>query len=94
MAAYKLSAVRKPDGHWEPKLKLSEQAAKINHPGILQVRRFRSASEFIGDVIYDSSRAAPESFTIVDPLDATRRKQIAPEPRSRTGTKAPDFDRS
>jgi len=75
---YKLSAIRKPDGSWEPKLKLSEQAAKINNPGILQVRRFRSAAEFTGDAIYDSSRAVPESFTIVDPLDATHRKHIAP----------------
>jgi nicotinate phosphoribosyltransferase len=68
---YKLSAIRKPDGHWEPKLKLSEQTAKINHPGILQVRRFRSASEFIGDAIYDSSRAAPRASQLSMPL--TRR---------------------
>jgi nicotinate phosphoribosyltransferase len=76
---YKLSAVRRPDGSWEHKVKLSEQAAKITNPGILQVRRFRSASEFLGDAIYDTSRPVPASFTIVDPLDLTRRKHFAPE---------------
>ena len=76
---YKLSAVRKPDGAWEPRLKLSEQAAKITNPGILQVRRFRSQNRFLGDAIYDASRPLPESFTIVDPLDSTRRKHFAPD---------------
>jgi nicotinate phosphoribosyltransferase len=73
---YKLSAIRKPDGQWEPKLKLSEQAAKISNPGILQVRRFRTGNEFIGDAIYDSSRPIPSSVTIVDPVDATRRRHF------------------
>ena len=76
---YKLSAIRRPDGVWEPKLKLSEQAAKTTNPGLLQVRRFRSDTEFIGDAIYDLSRPLPASFTIVDPLDPTRRKHFAPE---------------
>jgi len=74
---YKLSAVRDAGGPWRLKVKLSEQAAKITNPGVLQVRRFRSEKEFIGDAIYDQSRPAPASFTIVDPLDPTRRKHIA-----------------
>ena len=73
---YKLSAVREPGGNWQHKVKLSEQAAKITNPGVLQVRRFRSETEFIGDSIYDQSRAFPKNFTIVDPLDPTRRKHI------------------
>ena len=77
---YKLSAIRRADGAWEPKLKLSAQAAKITNPGILQVRRFRSSTEFIGDAIYDLSRPLPAScFTIVDPLNPTRRKHFGPE---------------
>lgn len=76
---YKLAAICRPGGQWQPKLKLSEQAAKITNPGILQVRRFRSAAEFVGDAIYDISRPIPEAFTIVDPLDLTRRKHFAPE---------------
>ena len=75
---YKLSAIRKPGGQWEPKVKLSEQAAKTTTPGVLQVRRFRSETEFIADAIYDETRSVPASFTIVDPLDSTRRKHIAP----------------
>lgn len=37
---YKLCAIRKPGQDWQPKLKLSEQSAKISTPGITQVRRF------------------------------------------------------
>jgi nicotinate phosphoribosyltransferase len=73
---YKLSAIRDHEGHWQHKVKLSEQAAKITNPGILQVRRFRSETEFIGDAIYDLSAPLPEKLTIVDPLDPTRRKHF------------------
>src|SRR5207253_3112370 len=63
---YKLSAIRDGDGKWRHKVKLSEQAVKVTNPGILQVRRFRSATEFIGDGIYDVSAPLPDHFTIVD----------------------------
>ena len=76
---YKLSAVRGDDGRWVYKVKLSEQVAKVSTPGIQQVRRFRSNKEFIGDGIFDVELGAPAAFTIVDPLDVTRRKHIAPE---------------
>ena len=75
---YKLSAIRDRDGHWQHKIKLSEQAAKITTPGVLQVRRFRSTTEFIGDAIYDLALPIPKDFTIVDPLDSTRRKHFVP----------------
>ncbi|HEV2211570.1 MAG TPA: nicotinate phosphoribosyltransferase [Verrucomicrobiae bacterium] len=75
---YKLSAIRNPGGAWEHKLKLSEQAAKITNPGILQVRRFHSQTEFLGDAIYDLLLPAPTTFSIVHPLDPTRRKHFAP----------------
>jgi nicotinate phosphoribosyltransferase len=75
---YKLSALRNRSGEWEPKVKLSDLAAKITNPGILQVRRFRSKNEFLGDAIYDVSRPVPETFTIVDALDITRRKHFDP----------------
>ena len=74
---YKLSAIRKPDGTWDHKVKLSEQAVKATNPGVLQVRRFRTHHEFIGDAIYDETRPLPEQITIVDPADATRRKHFA-----------------
>jgi nicotinate phosphoribosyltransferase len=76
---YKLSAIRQPGGAWEHKVKLSEQAAKLTNPGILQVRRFRSPTEFLGDAIYDLSRPLPAEVTVVDPLDATRRKHFPPD---------------
>ncbi len=75
---YKLGAIRGADGRWAYKLKLSEQSAKISNPGIQQVRRFRSDKEFIGDGIFDEETGAAEPFTIVDPLDSTRRKHLAP----------------
>lgn len=75
---YKLSAVRKPDGTWTHKVKLSEQAAKVTNPGVLNVRRFRKGKEFIGDAIYDETRPLPSEITIVDPTDATRRKHFSP----------------
>ena len=76
---YKLGAVRGDDGRWAYKVKLSEQSAKVSTPGIQQVRRFRSDKEFIGDGIFDIERGAPADFTIVDPIDATRRKHITPD---------------
>lgn len=76
---YKLTAIRGSSGNWEYKLKLSEQTAKVTNPGILQVRRFKSGNEFAGDAIYDLGRATPKEFTIVDPLDPTRRKHFGAE---------------
>ena len=76
---YKLAAVRRRGSSWENKVKLSEQAIKTTTPGIQQVRRFRSATEFIGDAIYDLSRPVPASFTVVDLADPTRRTHFGPE---------------
>jgi len=76
---YKLSAIRGADGQWQHKVKLSEQVAKLTNPGILQVRRFRSETEFVGDAIYDITLPRPKTFTIVDPIDPTRRKHFAPD---------------
>jgi nicotinate phosphoribosyltransferase len=74
---YKLTALREPNGAWTHKVKVSEQTAKVTNPGFLQVRRFRSQTEFIGDAIYDESQPVPKEFVIVDPVDATRRKNLS-----------------
>lgn len=79
---YKLTAIRSPDGQWDHKVKLSEQAAKTTNPGILQIRRFRDAHEFIGDALFDITRPRQGPMVIVDPLDATRRKHFPPEAQS------------
>jgi nicotinate phosphoribosyltransferase len=76
---YKLTAIQNPNGNWDHKLKLSEQTAKITNPGILQVRRYRTNEEFIGDALYDTMRQPNEPMAIVDPLDATRRKHFPPD---------------
>jgi nicotinate phosphoribosyltransferase len=78
---YKLSAIRRPGGPWQHKLKLSEQSIKVSTPGMLQVRRYRDGDSFLADAIYDElgdfARRPPSPCTIVDPLDPTRRKIIA-----------------
>ena len=74
---YKLSAVRQPGDDWVYKLKLSEQAIKVGYPGILQVRRYHTGSELLGDAIFDEPTGLDSGCTLVDPLDPTRRKNIA-----------------
>jgi nicotinate phosphoribosyltransferase len=73
---YKIAAIRDNEGNWDYKVKLSEQTIKISNPGILQVRRFREMNEFIGDMIYNLEKPLPDSPTILDPMDATRRKKM------------------
>jgi nicotinate phosphoribosyltransferase len=83
---YKLTAIRKPGGSWQYKVKLSEQAVKSSTPGILQVRRYRVDGHFMADAIYDiDDDGRPAAYgatsgtgcTIVDPMDPTRRRKIS-----------------
>ncbi len=71
---YKMSALRSESGSWEYRLKLSEQMRKTTHPGILQVRRFTNGSHYVGDAIYNLNQKEPDSWTILDPLDPTKKK--------------------
>lgn len=73
---YKLSAVRRDGGDWKYRIKLSEQAAKISNPGILQVRRFERDGTFIGDMVYDIMSPPESRPMMIDPLDVTRRKRF------------------
>jgi nicotinate phosphoribosyltransferase len=77
---YKLGAMKDDAGEWQPKLKLSEQAAKTTIPGVLQVRRFRNgdqpAGDLIGDMIYDETRGIDTREIIVDIKDSNRRKRM------------------
>ena len=82
---YKLAALRRDDGTWKPRIKLSEQSAKSSIPGRLQVRRFIEHGRFIGDAIYDVDRSFDGETTIIDPADPIRRKAIV------AGTKATDL---
>jgi nicotinate phosphoribosyltransferase len=75
---YKLGAVRAPGGSWVHRVKLSEQAAKTSIPGFLQVRRFQRDGEILADMIWDELQGPPPApGTIVDPVDHTRRREIA-----------------
>ena len=76
---YKLAAVRDDDGAWQPRLKLSEQAIKINTPGLLQVRRYRDGEQFVADMLFDEQEGIQQPATMIDPLDSTRRKWIPPD---------------
>lgn len=79
---YKLSAIRRPGEAWIPRLKVSEQTAKVTTPGILGVRRFlRPDGTFAGDMIYDTLDAPVGDATMVhpeDPLQSTTYSQAAP----------------
>ncbi len=66
---YKLGANLGENGHWQPKIKLSEQMIKTSTPGILQVRRFLSRGKAIADMIWNELQS-PEAC-IVDPFDST-----------------------
>jgi len=78
---YKLSAVRHPGQAWVPRIKVSEQTAKVTLPGVLGVRRYRRDGELAGDMVYDVEHAPEGDSVMVDPQDATRQKTFfADEP--------------
>ncbi|HMF45037.1 MAG TPA: nicotinate phosphoribosyltransferase [Candidatus Udaeobacter sp.] len=64
---YKLGAIRRPNGEWQYRIKLSEESAKISIPGSLQVRRFHNPDgKYIADAIYETDHAVSEPCEIVD----------------------------
>ena len=73
---YKLTALRRPGQSWQPKVKISEQTAKVSTPGVLQVRRFRRGGSFVADMTYDLDLGVGDDATIIDPADSTRRKRV------------------
>ena len=73
---YKIAALKKSDGNWDYKVKLSEQVVKVSNPGILQVRRYYQGDEYIADMIYNEIDDLPETPSIIDPMDVTRQREI------------------
>lgn len=73
---YKLGAIRDEHGVWQPKIKLSEQPAKVSTPGIQQVRRFMLDGELRGDAIFDEETGCGEPAEIVHPTDPMRYKTM------------------
>jgi len=78
-AVYKLAALKEGE-EWKYKLKLSEQAIKINNPGIQQVRRFftqkNGKKQLVADMLYDTLQSLDNEHKIIDPMDITRQKII------------------
>ena len=79
---YKLAALH-VDGHWVPKIKISESLAKISIPGAQQIRRYRQDAYYICDLIYSdpsfqtsaSLNSQPGPY-LVDPMDPWRRRRL------------------
>jgi len=77
---YKLGAVRPSRAApWEPRVKVSDQIEKTTIPGVLQVRRFTHRGELLCDAIWEEALGVPSPCVIVDPADATRRREIPAE---------------
>ncbi len=76
---YKLSATRAPgEATWTDRLKISESAAKLTVPGVLDVRRYYAADgRLAGDMVFDVNAGVGEREVIVDPLDDLRQKNLA-----------------
>lgn len=73
---YKLSMITRAGRAPEPRIKVSEQAAKTTNPGVQQVRRFARDGRWVADAIYDERSGCGTPVTIVDPLDPTRRRAL------------------
>jgi nicotinate phosphoribosyltransferase len=76
---YKLAAVRKPGGEWEPKVKLSDQPIKVSIPGVLQVRRYRTLNGNVADCIYDESTDVAQGGVMINLLDQTKQMRLPQE---------------
>jgi len=78
---YKLAAVQRPDGGWEPKIKISETVEKITTPGFKRVWRLysRENGKALADYI-DLREEAPvddsQDITIFDPNAIWKRKTV------------------
>ncbi|MEM8584358.1 MAG: nicotinate phosphoribosyltransferase [Bacteroidota bacterium] len=58
---YKLAAIQDDHGHWQPKIKLSEQAIKVSNPGRLQLRRYYDdQGQPIASQLYDELQGEPK----------------------------------
>jgi len=76
---YKLGLITRAGRSAEPRIKLSEHAAKTTNPGLQQVRRFSRGGKWVADAIYDERSGVQAPVTIIDPHDPTRRRVLGPE---------------
>jgi nicotinate phosphoribosyltransferase len=74
---YKLSAEGK-DGVFEPRLKVSENVAKITNPGIKKIVRFYDQrGKAMADLIALEDEEFKEPLTIFDPIQTWKRKTLS-----------------
>ncbi|HEY8364862.1 MAG TPA: nicotinate phosphoribosyltransferase [Haloplasmataceae bacterium] len=77
---YKLCAIEK-DGYIEPKIKISENVAKITNPGFKQVYRLydNETNKALADVITLNDEIIPENkeYEIFDPQNPWKRKTLS-----------------
>ncbi len=76
---YKLSAIRKTGEDWRYRVKLSDEAAKVSNPGVLQVRRFQKAGQLAGDAIYDENQPPGKAWVITGFDDSGYRRPMSSE---------------
>ena len=76
---YKLSATREEgDAAWSDRLKITESAAKLTVPGVLDVRRYyHEDGRIAGDMVFDLNAGVGPCEVIVDPVDDLRQKRLA-----------------
>ncbi len=76
---YKLSAMRSSnDEEWIDCLKISESAAKLTMPGILDIRRYyHDNGKIAGDMVFDERYDVEPGEIIVDPVDDIRKKKLS-----------------
>lgn len=76
---YKLGLITRAGRQPESRIKLSAHAAKTTIPGVQQVRRFSREGKWVADAIYDERDGLQAPTTIIDPVDATRRRVLGAE---------------
>lgn len=76
---YKLSATKNAgEAVWRDRIKITEQAAKLTVPGVLDVRRYHHEDgRLAGDMVFDANHGVSERELIVDPSDSLRRKVLS-----------------
>lgn len=76
---FKLSAVRqKGQAQWTRRLKISETAAKLTTPGVLDVRRYyHDSGRLAGDMVFDVTSGVDGREVIIDPADDLRQKKLS-----------------
>lgn len=93
-AVYKLAAIKNKEGVWEPKVKVSQQSIKINVPGNQKVVRFSKNGKALADMIYLKEENLDKSqFTIIDPVDPTKRKKISTDGLDKEELLKPIFEK-